>query len=218
MKNRISIIFLFLVTYAMLAKAQVQVREEPKHVPVLQNQYFRLLDVRLAPGDTTLFHIHSTPSLFVILSHATTAWQEKGKEWMKDTSVLGRSWYRSFTPDNLVHRVCNIDSIEFHVNDIELLSNFGIPKKPLPLVIEFENNQATAYRPRIADLNKLTIKDRGPIIAELIRGTGVSFHNTASGQVQELQPGKYFYIEPGSPFYFSIGDDEEFDMVLFEIK
>jgi hypothetical protein len=219
MKNKISTIFLFLITYAMSAKAQVQVREEPRHVPVLQNKYFRLLDVRLAPGDTTLFHIHSTPSLFVILSHATTAWQEKGKEWVKNTSVLGKSWYRSFTPDALVHRVCNIDSVEFHVNDIELLSTYQIApdQSILPFDVLFDNEKATAYRITNIPAAPQIFENRGPIIVELISNNPVYFHNDLSGEEKQMIQGKYLYISPGTRFYFKPAN-EKIDMVLFEIK
>ena len=43
---------------------QVPVSEEPMHRIVFQNEYIRLLDVWIEPGDTTKFHINSTPSLF----------------------------------------------------------------------------------------------------------------------------------------------------------
>ena len=219
-ENRIIILLTALLLCSVISNAQVQVRNEPKHVPVLQNKYFRLLDVRLAPGDTTQFHIHSTPSLFVILSHATTAWQEKGKEWVKDTSLLGRSWYRSFTPDSLVHRVCNIDTIEFHVNDIELLSVYQIAadQSTLPFDVLFDNEKATAYRLRAADLNQKIIQDRGPMIAELVSGSGIIFHDSKTNQTRKIEAGKYLYIEPGAVFYFSAGEGKAINMVLFEIK
>ena len=75
------IVVLLLPGYS--AKAQVAVREEPRHHPVLQNKYIRLLDVWLPPGDTTLYHIHETPSVFVILSHTITGAQIKGGNWVK---------------------------------------------------------------------------------------------------------------------------------------
>jgi len=219
MKNKTIVIFLLSTACAVFATAQVPVREEPRHVPVLQNKYFRLLDVRLAPGDTTLFHIHSTPSLFVILSRATTAWQEKGKEWVKDTSVLGRSWYRSFTPDALVHRVCNLDTIEFHVNDIELLSSYQIASDQsiLPFDVLFDNDKATAYRITNISAASKIIENRGPMIAELISNSLVYFHDDLSGAEKQIIQGKYLYILPGTKFYFT-PVNEKIDMVLFEIK
>ena len=54
---------------AYKTQAQVPVREEPHHKPVLENNYVRLLDVHLNAGDTTQYHIHATPSVIVFISN-----------------------------------------------------------------------------------------------------------------------------------------------------
>jgi quercetin dioxygenase-like cupin family protein len=221
MKNKTAIILSLIIFYSTILSAQVPVREEPRHHPVLQNKYIRLLDVWIPPGDTTQFHIHSTPSLFVILSKTITTWQEKGKQWIKDSSVLGRSWYRSFTPDSLIHRVCNAGTTVFHVNDIEILSSYShgtIAKTPLPFTVEFENEKAIAYRITTLNSRSQIISGRGPMIAELVTGTGIKFHDNTNNQTKEIETGKYLYIEPGTAFYFSATENSNTQMVLFEIK
>lgn len=215
-----SIITLLLFCSTVL-KAQVPVREEPRHHPVLQNKYIRLLDVWLTPGDTTLFHIHATPSLFVILSNTLTGSQTQDSVWSNSQSKAGTTWYRSFSPDKLVHRVCNADTVIFHVNDIELLSQYNTTpsnKKPLLFPVEFENEKAVAYRLTVNDFNQQIIKNRGPMIAELVAGSGIKFHDTSNNQTKEITAGKYLYIKPGTNFYFSTVANNEIEMVLFEIK
>jgi hypothetical protein len=203
-------------------KAQIPVREEPRHHPVLQNKYIRLLDVWIAPGDTTLFHIHETPSLFIILSNAVTKWQSQGEDWILSKDTAGKTWYRSFSPDVLIHRVANIDTVTYYVNDIELLSvyNRNNPDrlKPLPFPLLYENEKAFAYQLNNADPNNEVIKSRGPMIAELISGNGLNFTNTDTKQTIPAIAGKYLYIEPGKRFYFSKTVPGEINMVLFEIK
>ena len=221
MKNKRAAILSLIIFYSTVIKAQVPVREEPRHHPVLQNKYIRLLDVWLPPGDTTLFHIHATPSLFVILSNTLTASQTKNSAWIKSQSKAGEIWYRSFLPDSLVHRVCNLDTVVFHVNDIEILSQYNLTaseKKPLPFPVEFENEKAFAYRLTKADLNKQIIKDRGPIIAELISGGEIIFYDSKTNQTKRIAVSKYLYIEPGTAFYFSALENKAIEMVLFEIK
>src|SRR5665811_1199179 len=107
------IIISFVITalfYTTKVKAQIPVREEPRHHPVLQNKYIRLLDVWIPPGDTTLFHIHATPSLFIELSNGAIGSQIKGAGWVSEEANEGKTWYRSFIHDTLVHRVCNAGS------------------------------------------------------------------------------------------------------------
>ena len=42
---------------SLLAATQVPVREEPRHHLVFENDQIRILDVFLAPYDTTQFHV-----------------------------------------------------------------------------------------------------------------------------------------------------------------
>ena len=220
-KNKIPAVLTLLLFCSTVITAQVPVREEPRHHLVLQNKYIRLLDVWLLPGDTTLFHIHATPSLFVILSNTLTASQTKDSAWIKSQSKAGEIWYRSFSPDTLIHRVCNADTVVFHVNDIEILSQYNFHasvKKPLPFTVEFENEKAFAYRLTKTNLNKQIIKNRGPMVAELVKGEAIIFHDSKTNQTKKIAVSKYLYIEPGTAFYFSALENKAIEMVLFEIK
>ena len=60
--------YLLLVAFfssSVSVTAQVQVRNEPRHHNVFENEFIRILDVYLGPGDTTLYHLHNTPSVFI---------------------------------------------------------------------------------------------------------------------------------------------------------
>jgi hypothetical protein len=201
--------------------AQVPVREEPRHHPVLRNKYIRLLDVWLPPGDTTLYHIHATPSLFIILSNTVTGSQVKNGQWEQGRSTAGYAWFRSFLNDTLVHRVCNMDTVPFHVNDIEILSSYqtsdATSKKALPFTVLFENEKAWAYHIKTITAARQIIKDRGPMIAELVSGNTIFFHDATTNRAKEIKAGEYCFIEPGTAFYFSTSRGE-MNLVLFEIK
>lgn len=202
--------------------SQVPVSKEPKHRPVFQNEYVRLLDVVLQPGDTTQFHIHSTPSLFLHFTKTNVGTQIKGQEWIKDVNTPGKAWYRSFTPDILVHRVTNCDTVLFHVTDMEILSPFDTtdlhPVKYLPFHLLFENEKALAYQITEENLKQKVTKNRGPLMAELAVGSKVFFHDAMTKQTKEIKNGQYLYIEPGTSFYFTANTTSEINMVLFEIK
>src|ERR1700760_3888700 len=96
-----------LLMIAFVVKAQVQVRNEPRHHNVIENKYFRVLDVNIPPQDTTLQHIHSTPSVILMFSSTVTATQLKGQDWVKSTSVAGSAFYRDFSKDTVIHKVSN---------------------------------------------------------------------------------------------------------------
>jgi quercetin dioxygenase-like cupin family protein len=108
-----------LLSSAARTQVPVQVSEEPRHHKLLANEWVRVLDVHIPPHDTTLFHKHSTPSVFIVLSSTKTGSQalvEPGKP----TFAEGNIWFESFQAKPRIHRVWNEDTVEFHVMDIEL--------------------------------------------------------------------------------------------------
>ena len=115
---------LFLLS-VLLSEAQVPVSKEPRHRPVFENEKVRLLNVLLPAGDTTQYHLHSTPSLFIVLSKTITGSQLINQQpVIGSASTPGNMWFENLgAPHSKIHRVWNTDTIVFHVVDIELLSN-----------------------------------------------------------------------------------------------
>ena len=105
------------------AMAQVQVSEEPRHHKVFDNGWVRVLDVHIPAGDTSQWHKHSTPSVFLILSDTKTGSEAK-IEPKQPPFTDGRIWFEGFQDTPRIHRVWNKDDHEFHVIDMEL------PHKP----------------------------------------------------------------------------------------
>src|SRR5215471_19196509 len=151
MKNKIvqSFIAVFL---AHSIAAQVPVREEPRHKVALENDYIRLLDVHIQPGDTSLFHVHQIPSFFIPLSTTMTGAEVKGQSPRKWRFPIDSTWYNGFENGPLVHRVWDNDTNVLHVIDLELLAtkNSILPGNiELPLKIDFENDKLRVYKFRV---------------------------------------------------------------------
>ncbi len=208
-----------MVVHFVNVSAQVQVSKEPLHKKVLENKYIRLLDVWIKPGDTSLFHIHSTPSVFLVFTTTTYAAQEKNKDWTTEKVVPGFSWYRSFYKDTQIHRVANIDTAIFHVTDVELLSTYKPTEKreALPFPLLYENERVFAYRLTDSSFTDRHMSKRGPLILEVVTGE-VKYHDIKGCKSTIVKTGKYSYIEPGKEFSFSAAGKEKTLMVLFEIK
>lgn len=203
-----------------MSNAQVPVRNEPRHKNVFENKYLRLLDVHIAPGDTSLFHIHATPSFFLIFTSTTVGAQIAGKDWAIAQNVAGDSWYTSFLNDTLIHRVTNCDTVPFHVTDMEILNSYtnGRPIKPLPVDVLLENEKVLAYGLRNSSLDQKVISKRGPIIAQLVEGDQILVHDQKTKKTKEIKKGGHLYIEPQSSFYFTAVGEGKIYLVLVEIK
>lgn len=221
MNKHLLFFIIVLVSACSGVTAQVQVRNEPRHHNVLENKYFRVLDVNIPPHDTTLQHIHCTPSVILMFSNTVTATQLKGQDWVKSTSIAGSAFYRDFSKDTVIHRVSNWDEVPYHVTDIELLSSYNPQnvRKPLPFTVLFDAEKAFAYRVTDSTINqKITISDRGPMIAGLVAGNDVILHDTKHNKTIDIKPGKETYIGPGISFYLTATSDKPINMVLFELK
>ncbi len=220
MKNISTFLFTTLLLISSALTAQVPVREEPFHQNVLENKYLRLLDVWIKPGDTTLYHIHSTPSLFLHFTNTVVCSQAKGEAWVKGKNKEGEADYVSFKNETWVHRVSNCDTISFHVTDIELLSSWkpNTPLQLLPFTVLFNNEKAVAYKLTQSSFTNQIISNRGPMVAQLVSGNEVIYYDVKKKKSTSIKTGKYLYVKPGSSFYFSAKENEEINLVLFEIK
>ncbi|MCX6316179.1 MAG: hypothetical protein NTW29_02735 [Bacteroidetes bacterium] len=220
MRRSLRYIFLVFICFLSLtATAQVQVSKEPFHPPVLENKYIRLLNVWLQPGDTTQFHIHSTPSVFLHFTKTKTAAQERGKTWIEDISVPGKSWYRSFVNDTLIHRVANIDTVPFHVTDIELLSGYQPNKEfsPLPFPVLYENERVVVYQLTKESLRGEMITGPRPMVAELVAGE-LKYENLPTNDQRSLKGGDFLFISQGANFHLSPAGNGPVLLILIEIR
>jgi len=202
--------------------AQMQVSKEPRHRLVIENEYIRLLDVWIEPGDTTEYHKHSTPSVFCYYTNTLVRTQKKGEPWESNQNIAGKAWYESFTPDPKIHRVTNIDTAAMHVVDVEMLkaydANQSIPDVAMDLPLLFENEKVYAYSVTSASQLSNTIVGRGPIIAELISGSSLVFQNEMTGETDEIKAGQFKYVDPNAFFKFTSKGKGQIQMVLFELK
>ncbi len=209
-----------LLGIAIAGSAQVQVRFEPKHHQVFENQFFRVLDVNIPAHDSTLYHIHSTASVVLIFSNVLTATQLKGQAWVRSVAHAGDVFYRDYGKDSIIHRVGNLGTMPYHVTDIELLATYQPDqnRKPLPLKQLFASEKAFAYQVTDSVLNGTKVSDRGPMVAGLVAGDDVILHDTTHQKLIRIKAKKETYIEPGVSFYLTATSKKEINLVLFELK
>jgi hypothetical protein len=99
----------------------VAVEQEPHHHVIFENQYVRVLDVVLQPGETTLFHRHSLDNVPVQLSDATMKRQFPGEDWAASPAKEGSVGFIGGTKSPYIHRISNTGTTVFHVLDVEIL-------------------------------------------------------------------------------------------------
>lgn len=103
------------------AEDPVPVEQEPHHRVVFENQYVRVLDVVVGPGETTLFHRHSIDNVPIILTGADNRTQFAGKDWTPTPAKAGSVGFIPGAAKPYVHRISNQGTTAYHVIDVEVL-------------------------------------------------------------------------------------------------
>jgi hypothetical protein len=216
--HRTGLLAVLSILLAHVCLAQVQVSEEPMHHKVFENGYVRVLDVHIPAGDTSQWHKHSTPSVFLILSNTKTGSQvkiEPGKPSFTD----GRIWFEGFYDTPRVHRVWNADDHEFHVIDMEL--PHARPETIDPPYAEgifhllFDEKPVRAYRLslRAGKTWHLMRRKAAIVIIRTDDGAGVKVNDT----VLEKK-GDYIFIPWHTPLDFENTTQADAALAVFELK
>jgi hypothetical protein len=100
----------------------VPVDQEPRHRLVLQDRHVRAFDVRVPPGDRTLYHSHERDSIYIPISGTTNLVNQELGKGPKPLSIKpGDPAFVEHSKASFTHRVSNLSEEEFHVVDIEII-------------------------------------------------------------------------------------------------
>ena len=203
----------------ILCSAQVPASKEPRHHNVFENAFVRVLDVHLAPGDTSLFHKHETPSVFIVLHPVKTGSEVIIEEanataLTKDPTIT----FEGFYVKPRVHRVWNSDTSEFHVMDIEILGkghkNIS-PRAQTGLQFLFNEKPVSAYRLSLNAGTDIKLKRETPF---LIVGLSDATNNVMVNKKTFSKKGDFLFIPAGESIEFSNREENEYSFVLLELK
>jgi len=215
------ILFFILVFIVGDLQGQVPVHQEPFHRPVFENGEVRILNVVIAPGDTSLYHLHSTPSVFIFLSSTATGTQLQGKGPVSMKFKTGSILFEDLgAPNTRVHRVWNEDRENLHVMDVELLSNAkGFKAAPLPqFKLEVDTPWVRAYRVVLEKDKELALKGKKNSFI-LVSGEPASVEVKQAGKFQPemLKKGSYFNVKRKQSFNLKNTSADPVQLVLLEL-
>jgi quercetin dioxygenase-like cupin family protein len=104
------------------AQTVVPIQEEPRHRLVYETPELRVLDIEIAPGDTTLFHRHDAPISYVFISPTPTNAQVLGQSWGSATrdsrplAGIGNVVFdETYSTAPVEHRVTNLGDVPFRL-------------------------------------------------------------------------------------------------------
>ena len=213
------LLFLFFTAYT-----QVPVRFEPRHKVALENEFVRLLDVRIVPGDTSLFHIHQIPSFFIPLSNTAIGSQVQGQLPQGSKLNTGATWYNGFENGPLIHKVWDNDTNVLHVIDLELLSTKNTNLPPTAqltgLKIDFENEKLRVYKLKISSDHAISLPFlTTPMVFISVSGPEVQIENSnKKDSIYHVQAGAFQWLEPNQNFLINNKEIDTANAILILLK
>jgi hypothetical protein len=212
-----------LLFFYFSVSAQVAVRYEPRHKVALENEYIRLLDVRVLPGDTSLFHIHEITSFFIPLSVTAIGSEVKGQPRQESKLIAGATWYNGFENGPLIHRVWNSDTNVLHVIDLELLSakNKILPTTQLAGAgIDFENEKLRVYKLPVATGQTIPLPLLNtPMLLISVSGPILEINDPAKkGPACQVGAGGFQWLNPRQNFVIKNKETGTANVILILLK
>ncbi|MGI8951094.1 MAG: hypothetical protein ACR2FN_05875 [Chitinophagaceae bacterium] len=198
--------------------AQVPVREEPHHKMVLENDYVRLLDVHIKPGDTTLYHVHAAPSVMVHITKSTIGSQIMGEAVIPPAEVLaGQTRFAAYDEKPITHRVFNDGTNVFHVMDIELVKKNPSPDSCTSLQ---QGNMETTINEKLVRVYKFDLSSQQTIT--LLAGSCAHLLICISGEVnttnKNIKTGEFVFFNPHTEITVGNKQAGTSTYVLLELK
>jgi quercetin dioxygenase-like cupin family protein len=110
-----------------LAAAQVPLEQEPRHHLEFANESLRVISPQIAPGDTTLEHVHTHDDATVCIHGSEVRAKQPGGEWSKPGMVCtpGQAGGTEYTGKPRSHTVQNVGSGVYHLLLVENLRESG---------------------------------------------------------------------------------------------
>ena len=131
----------------------VEVQDEPRHHVTFENAYVRILEVELAPGDTSLYHRHRRTNVAVVMDNGARSVQVLGGEMTAAApATRGELLMARAEGEGYVHRVRNAGTAPLGFTDIEFLKPPGQSTGAAGLAVKpsSENDFYRAYQLTLA--------------------------------------------------------------------
>jgi hypothetical protein len=221
MKSISGILVLSVVMYCNSASAQIDVREEPHHKLLMENEFIRIYDGHISFGDTTLIHGHSANSVVVFLSKSTFGIQNVGEKPSRTEVKPGDMIYRSYDQNPVRHVVWNKTRPILHFMVVEMVKHHpdddGCPVISEPdMMPEVLQKMVRAYQLDITQSGQYLLPKSN--CAYLLINISGGFSVIEEGIICRLQPNDFVFFPPQREIRIKGSGDEHARSVLLELK
>jgi len=201
------------------AQDAIAVSKEPLHKTVLENQFVRVLELHIAPGDTTMFHKHETPCVSISLrpgrTGAETILDDKSP---KVASLDRRISFDAFYNSPRIHRVWNRDTATFHWMDVEVLTKGDGSLQPAMttqgFTMVFDAPPVRAYRLTLTGKQPIEFKRTAPILIVALNAGSMAVANKHAFTKQ----GDFLFVNASTEVQIINNNNVDCSFAVLELK
>ena len=192
--------------FAQSQQVVVPVEQEPRHWVVFQNNYVRIYDCLIPPGDITLFHTHSFDNVATTVSGGKLRNEIPGEAPTERVAPTGNIGFAKGTKTPYTHRIENIGTTPLRFVVAELHASSASPGTPAALdavpghKLVLENDRVKVYRISIDPKQATGIRSRTfPWLRISISQSMISIHEPGkTPKIVQTRPGDYRWHEGGT--------------------
>jgi len=220
---------------ASLAAAQVPLSQEPRHRVVFENAQFRVLDVNVPVGDTTLDHLHDFDIVTVSMNGGTaTRVQSPGQPWSqaRPGRALGNAVVAEYFGKTTSHRIENLGTIPYQLFAVENRRqgdwSTGAALSAAATTLATESRAFRVYDVRLGrDRSQTSHQHAVPTVALLISGKVMSEGTEGKpganpsapvGLKQLDQPGQWVFVPGGESHHLVALGTGDVRVVEIEVR
>jgi quercetin dioxygenase-like cupin family protein len=208
---------LSLISFTVYSQDWVPVYEEPKHRLVFENDKAFILNVKLPPAYTSLYHKHVIDLLYVTIM-GTKVWAQPLDGNKREVEV--KTGDLRFSSDNhampQIHRVGNIGTSPFHVIGIGIKSEVSSDIVPLQgdtsgMEMVMEKPHARVYRISLKPGEKTGLHQHNLPFTQVYVSAGKFF--SSAGKTISVEAGEYLWQEGGKSHKFENAGDKTIEII-----
>lgn len=200
----------------------VPVYEEPYHRLVFQMDDMRVFNTSIPAGDTSRFHRHENPTLYVVLNYSLMRNQNLGKEWTSPdpdrSPPPGALLFRNYAEELQEHRVDNIGTEPFQVIGIINYTVGGEGSAGIANEAKFGNQWFDAYHYRLEPGKSSTghNHDNPVIVVQVGEGSSHVLVDGRRGSVKTVK-GNWSWHEAGVGHRLLNSGETDVELVEIEV-
>ncbi len=217
------IVLLGMSHYVLHAQKVVAVKNEPQHHFLLHNEYVNVYLPYLTKNDTTFYHIHNSPSIFVFFNNAVIYSQRyHDSVWYKVIVKRNDVRYQTHLKAHpFIHRavITGVPDSTLSIVFVEFLKHYKNKKMSqvlFPTVLD--STFARVYNVKGEKNEQFYFNDLGPVVVVPL-DNAISIHINHDGNtIREIKLDKAYYIPPHIKFTLSSSQDLPIHALIVEEK